>query len=68
MNWQDKIYESLVVTENGKPAKKAIKKVTPKKGDKKVGRDWPRHGKKSFHSIQDPHNDQYNNRIGTKDE
>ena len=72
MNWQDKVYENLVETRASKKtqaaAKKATKRAPLKRGGKKVAPDAPRHGKKSFHSIQDPHNDQYNREIGTKDE
>ena len=67
MNWQNKIYESLTETRASKKTQKAAKKAA-KKGGRKVAPDSPRHGKKSFHSLQDPHNDQYNNRIGTPEE
>ena len=72
MNWKNKVYESLTETraskKTQKAAKKAVKKASSKKGGRKVARDWPRHGKDSFHSLQDPYNDQYNKRKGTKDE
>ena len=71
MNWQDRIYGSLTETRASKKTQKAVKKAAAKKtskGGRKVAPDGPRHGKKSFHSLQDPHNDQYNNRIGTPDE
>ena len=72
VNWQDKVYNSLTETraskKTQKAAKKAVKKATPKRGGRKVAPDDPRHGRKSFHSLQDPHNDQYNDRIGTPDE
>tara|TARA_R110000824_G_scaffold351071_1_gene537979 strand:+ start:8755 stop:8970 length:216 start_codon:yes stop_codon:yes gene_type:complete len=71
MNWQNKIYESLTETRASKKTQKAAKKAAKKaikKGGRKVAPDSPRHGKKSFHSLQDPHNDQYNNRIGTPEE
>ena len=71
MNWQDRIHESLTETraskKTQKAAKKAVKKAAKKRG-RKVSPDDPRHDKDSFHSLQDPYNDQYNNRKGTKDE
>jgi len=60
---------SQVQRQNQKRAKvAATKKALKGKGGRKVGLDWPRHDKDSFHSLQDPWNDQYNNRKGTADE
>ena len=77
MNWQNRIYESLTETRASKKTQKAVEKAAAakkpattatSKAGRKVAPDGPRHGKRSFHSLQDPHNDQYNNRIGTADE